>query len=208
MTTLCIPYEKENLKKSDRKKIRCTKCDGYYEIKDGKYGAFGGCSNFPKCKSTLNFHQLIHDFFRENGYQIYRWKRECWKCSRQTDVYSYYLLYELAQSYPFFDSFSGIGLSDLPSLDNYLCELLENISSSYSRTVNDHYVANHCQYCGALQGYNYVVEDPHEIFGDLIIKNNMDKYLFTTIPFQTIETSLSEIKDCFEELRTFFIPEE
>ena len=32
----------------------CPKCGGYLILRKGKHGSFYGCSNFPKCKFTLN----------------------------------------------------------------------------------------------------------------------------------------------------------
>ena len=39
-------------------KISCINCNGYYKIREGKYGVFAGCSNYPSCKSTLNLPYL------------------------------------------------------------------------------------------------------------------------------------------------------
>ena len=33
----------------------CPKCGGYLVERNGKYGKFIGCSNFPKCKYTNKF---------------------------------------------------------------------------------------------------------------------------------------------------------
>ena len=33
---------------------RCPKCGGYLVLRDGRYGRFYGCSNYPKCTYTLN----------------------------------------------------------------------------------------------------------------------------------------------------------
>lgn len=47
---------KEN-KKDNRNKIKndiCPKCGGLLVIRDGEYGKFKGCRNFPKCKFTAN----------------------------------------------------------------------------------------------------------------------------------------------------------
>ena len=44
-------------KKDNKNKIMnniCPKCGGLLVIKDGKYGKFKGCRNFPKCKFTAN----------------------------------------------------------------------------------------------------------------------------------------------------------
>jgi len=39
---------------------KCTECeDGVYVLKQGKYGKFLACSNYPKCKSTKPFLEKI-----------------------------------------------------------------------------------------------------------------------------------------------------
>ncbi|MBR2303349.1 MAG: topoisomerase DNA-binding C4 zinc finger domain-containing protein, partial [Clostridia bacterium] len=35
------------------KKNICPRCGGALTERDGKYGVFYGCSNFPKCKFTM-----------------------------------------------------------------------------------------------------------------------------------------------------------
>ena len=41
-------------------KISCNKCGGFYSLRKGLRGAFGGCSNFPaiKCKSTIKLEKI------------------------------------------------------------------------------------------------------------------------------------------------------
>lgn len=34
---------------------KCPICDGETTLKDGKFGKFYGCNNFPKCKGSRNF---------------------------------------------------------------------------------------------------------------------------------------------------------
>ncbi len=33
--------------------VKCKKCQGHYLLRQGKYGLFAGCSNFPRCRSTM-----------------------------------------------------------------------------------------------------------------------------------------------------------
>jgi hypothetical protein len=39
---------------SSRKKQRCPSCDALLKKREGKYGQFWGCSNFPNCRFTKN----------------------------------------------------------------------------------------------------------------------------------------------------------
>lgn len=45
---------KNRIKKDSKQKsnLKCPNCNGYLIKKNGKYGEFLGCSNFPKCKYT------------------------------------------------------------------------------------------------------------------------------------------------------------
>ena len=53
-------------------------------------------------------------------------------------------------------------------------------------------MANICEYCGALQGRDYVVDDPHEIIDELWHDRGMGKFLFRQIE---IKDTLSLAKD-------------
>ena len=45
---------KNNINQSSNNKYICPRCGGRLSIKHGKYGAFIGCQNYPKCKYTKN----------------------------------------------------------------------------------------------------------------------------------------------------------
>ncbi|GAA0591149.1 hypothetical protein GCM10009001_03980 [Virgibacillus siamensis] len=50
-----IKRERKQTGRTTKKKLRqniCPKCGGELSVKNGKYGAFYGCSNFPKCRFT------------------------------------------------------------------------------------------------------------------------------------------------------------
>lgn len=180
------------------KRVICPNCGGELKIRDGKYGCFVGCSNYPRCRTTKSLTQLIYLFFKENGFKIYKWQRKCWKCGEITSVYSYYPLYELGLAYDLFEFFSGMGLSNIPSLDIVMSQIYPTIKKSYSKTIAESYVANHCAHCKAIQGYNYVVTDPHEIHNELEFEYSMDKYFDRHIPFDLVNPSQEEITDSFE----------
>ena len=40
-------------RKLAKESYKCPRCGGYLLEKNGKYGKFIGCSNFPKCRFTL-----------------------------------------------------------------------------------------------------------------------------------------------------------
>ena len=167
--------------------LSCKKCSGNYILRDSKYGLFFGCSNFPKCKSTANFTDILYDYFSKSGIKIYRWEKECWKCAQKTDVYSYYMHYELGFIDEYLEATGCIGLGDIKILDRIIMDRIPTIKSIYSKTMNRRYIANTCSHCEALQGYNSVIVDPHEIFTELTYHHSMDKYLYEIIDIADIE---------------------
>lgn len=56
-TDLTHTREIKKVKKENEEKIKdniCPKCGGNLVEKEGKYGKFIGCSNFPKCRFVLS----------------------------------------------------------------------------------------------------------------------------------------------------------
>jgi ssDNA-binding Zn-finger/Zn-ribbon topoisomerase 1 len=162
-------------------KIKCKSCDGCYKVRESQYGLFGGCSKFPNCKFTIKLSDLVFEFFSNRGIDIYCWERECYKCKKKTLVYSYFLYYSLEELDSIFTVMHGLALGDISWLDNFLSHDIETIKKCFSKTTNSSYIANICIHCGALQGRNYVVDDPHEIMQDLFHDHCMEKYLYKTI---------------------------
>ncbi len=163
--------QKEDFKKNH---LSCKKCDGYYVIREGKYGNFGGCSNYPECKSTINVSEFIILIIKKQGVNIYSFDKKCYNCESYTKVYSYYLTYQLEKIDEFFTiGFSNVGLGDIKTLDEEMEKKYKNIRVMYSKTTNSKYYANACEKCGKIQGKNYVVDDPHEIFDSLYRKKDL-----------------------------------
>lgn len=67
-------------------KTECKICDGHYVLRQGKFGNFFGCSNFPKCKSTKSFTTLTYLILKRNGINIYESERTCWKCGKKIKI--------------------------------------------------------------------------------------------------------------------------
>ena len=40
--------------------VKCKKCQGHYLLRQGKYGLFAGCSNFPRCRSTMKLAAFLN----------------------------------------------------------------------------------------------------------------------------------------------------
>ena len=79
----------------------------------------------------------------------------------------------------------SVRLGDLHYADEILAEQISTIQRRYSKTTRS-YSGNTCQRCGALQGRNYVVEDPHKIIVELWHNHNMEKYLYKNINFKIL----------------------
>lgn len=178
------------------KEVKCRLCDGHYILRSGKYGDFAGCSNYPRCKSTLKFHELILEYIKTYGINIYAWDRICWKCGKTTKVYSYFLDYDLHALDDYFENIGFIGLGDIETLDKLLALKYPTICKKFSKTENRSYFANTCEHCKALQGRYYVVDDPHEIMDELF-EDAMDKYFVENIPYEKAKVSLNEIAHLF-----------
>lgn len=185
--------------------LSCKSCSGEYTLRDGKYGPFFGCSNFPKCKSTAKILDVIYDYFSIMGVNIYRWEKECWKCKKVTYVYSYYLNYELRAVNDFLEGTCTMGLGDLKSLDKVLMDTIPTIKSKFSKTLNSNDIANTCSHCGSLQGNYFVVTDPHEILNELMISYTMDQYLYKNIDIKDIDGFKNDLS---EFLRVIYSNEE
>ena len=175
------------------KNIKCKKCDGRYVIRDGEYRSFAGCSNYPKCDSTITIAEYVKKVLEKEGVNIYKWKKQCPRCKKKTEVISYFLNYQLEQFDEIFEMIGNIGIGDVPFIDKILMKRYKNIKLVRSKTINEQYVANICEHCSCLQGHNYVVEDPHEIWGDLIHDKTMEKYLYDNINLNGIFIPYKEL---------------
>ncbi|MDA2385409.1 topoisomerase DNA-binding C4 zinc finger domain-containing protein [Bacillus cereus] len=174
-------------------KVKCNDCSGFYILRSSDYGEFGGCTNFPKCKSKLSKSKFILSFIKENGINIYKWEKKCWKCGKNTEVYSYYLHYQLLKSSVNATALVFAGIGYIQSIDNYLTNKYPSIQLKYSKTINSGYIANTCIHCNALQGKNYIVDDPHEIFDDMYIQKCMEKYFIENVPDWLLNIKPEEI---------------
>ncbi|WP_101773805.1 topoisomerase DNA-binding C4 zinc finger domain-containing protein [Peptostreptococcus faecalis] len=181
-------------------RIPCDKCNGFYKIRDGKHGMFAGCSSYPNCKSTINLPELVLKYIEIYGLNIYRWEKVCYKCGKSTPVYSYYLSYDLEDLDEMF-SMGGptVGLGDLSYIDDLLSKEIPSIQVRYSKTTNSKYMANACEHCGALQGRNYVVDDPHEIIGELWHNHDMEKFLFKKFELADLTPLKTDIKRLYSQ---------
>ena len=149
----------------------------------------------------MSLPEIVQEFIQAHGINIYRWGRICFKCRNTIPIYSYYLYCDLSsidgRLGDYFRGRHGIGLGDIPSIDEYLANEINSIQIRYSKTINDSYVANTCMHCGAMQGYYYVVIDPHEIHHDLMHAYRMKKYIFKTLYPYDVRIPLNDLQNIF-----------
>lgn len=147
----------------------CELCNGHYVIRRGSYGAFFGCSNYPKCKSTKTVEEITYSWFKKKGIHVYEVEQSCWKCGKLIKIRSYFPHLELMADQPDLTQkldLSIIRLGVVETLDKYLTSKYQEIYSTYSKKFNGKYTANNCPHCRSLQGstmsletaYNYLAE--------------------------------------------------
>jgi hypothetical protein len=78
-------------------------------------------------ESTLKILDFVYEYTKNYGVNIYAWDKVCWKCGKNTKVYSYYLSYDLSEVDNYFESFSNVGLGDINSMDKLLSTKYPNI---------------------------------------------------------------------------------
>lgn len=54
------------------KKQKCPECDGYLVEREGKFGKFLGCSNYPKCTYTQNIKGIKDRFSKYKSFKNYK----------------------------------------------------------------------------------------------------------------------------------------
>lgn len=150
---------------------------------------------------SMDFTDKCYQAFAKNGIEIYKWQKPCWKCKKEISIISYYLYYYAnklldseipARVLPF-----EVGLGYVDIIDSYLSKKYPTIKVIYSKTSKQRYMANVCEHCGATQGKNYIVDDPHKIHNDLLSKNGMDKYIFEVICIQDLGLSKDDLSPFF-----------
>ena len=87
----------------------------------------------------------------------------CWKCSDPTDVICIYCALATIDG----DHYRHLNCSNVTAMDAALEEQMkayQRFRLAYSKTANDHYFANHCRWCDALQGDFFDHNEPGGAF--------------------------------------------
>lgn len=124
--------------------------------------------------STKYRTEKVYEYLKENGIYIFKYNKECFNCHKEIPIYSYYLGHqlenELGKRYKMEDFdipnrhlYDTVGIGVIDKVDEYLMNNISTIKKNYSRKMDKEYVSNTCEYCGAMQGINYVVYNPEEL---------------------------------------------
>lgn len=132
-------------------------------------------------------------------------KRNCWKCGKSTRVIGlgisdFVHIYEDDDTpqYELNDDYFGLGdevhLAWVSSEDDIPPKLLRylkenySVKTSYSRSEGGKCFANHCDYCGALQGGWFLFEEPESPLSSCVegseLVERMSKLIIKAIPIQ------------------------
>ncbi len=161
-------------------------------IKLGQYGLFAACDNFPNCRNTIRLNKFLYEVLKKDGINIYGWEYKCWKCGKNTKVYTYLINKQLKSYMGEHTELGSLGLDTLPPVDQYLKKNYKTINKNFSKTLNTYCTSNNCAHCNALIGNHFIVEDPHDIFDDWM-EGNLDKYLVENIPFDKFNIKEEEL---------------
>lgn len=174
--------------------LPCHQCNGKYVIRERRSDGllFAGCSNYPQCRSTISSTDFFIELIDKYGVNIYKWERKCFKCGKITPVYSYFINFDYAYGVATY----MMGLGDINCIDSHLASMIDSIRYVYSHESQRSYYANTCIHCKAIQGYRYVVDDPHEIIHDRC-NNNLSKYFAFNIRINDREKLYQDLYDLF-----------
>lgn len=153
--------------------------------------------------STNNKVEIVYNYLKRNGVYIFKYEKNCFNCHKKISIYSYYLgnqtKNEIGIKFEMQDFnisnlqlFETIGIGKIEKIDKYLMNRIPTIHKNFSKTMNMEYVSNTCEYCGAMQGMNYVVYYPFEI-KDIPYKD-LKKKVFEKVNIDEIELTEKDIK--------------
>lgn len=126
----------------------------------------------------------------DSPYKIYQFKKRCFKCKKNTLVYTYIKfddgtdedvvypwdkerllsnqhIFQHIQD-PSIEYYGLKVIGDDERLDKFLLEKFpERIQTKYSKTLNRSYPMNLCEHCGSIQGWNFIYRQVNEIIKNM-----------------------------------------
>lgn len=153
--------------------------------------------------STKYRSEQAYNYLKENGIYIFKYNKECFNCHETIPLYTYLLGHqlenEMGRRYKMEDFtitnrhlYDTVGIGTIEKVDKYLMEKIPSIKVNYSNQMGKEYISNTCEYCGVMQGINYVVYNPVEII-DLTYDELKEK-IYMKINIDDIELTDKDIK--------------
>ncbi len=168
----------ENIHLSSNK---CCKCNtGHFVIRNGKKGLFGGCSNFPSCKNSMNIENITYDILKRTGFNLYQIETRCWKCNTEISVLSYFPVLDNSILNKLLE-LQGIVLGSHDKIDAYLERKYSTLQNRYSNTAHRNYVSNVCPHCNMIQGMNMKIAELYAFLEQLPMQER-NKLIIEKIP--------------------------
>ena len=176
-----------SLKKTKTKKetvhlywYKCSKCSvGHIVARESDYGTFGGCSNYPDCHHKIKYKSLVYEILKKEGFKLYAWDTECWKCQEPITLFSYFPNFDNTDLNKVADL--DICLGDVDLIDSYLKTKYPSIKSIYSKKKRQPYDGNVCVHCNMLQGQNLKLKEMKKWLESLTPKER-EAYVVERIP--------------------------
>lgn len=159
----------------------CPQCKkGHFVIRKGKKGLFGGCSNFPSCKNSMNIENITYEILKKAGFNLYKIETQCWKCQTNISVLSYFPAFDNSILNKILE-LDGIILGSHDKIDGYLERKYPTLQNRYSNKAHRSYVSNVCPHCNMIQGMNMKMVEVYAHF-EQHSQNERNKLIIEKIP--------------------------
>lgn len=148
----------------------------------------------------LEFNKYLNDYnLLCSSLYIFKMNRECWKCHKTTKVICLATddadtLFTGKKSYERYKHLQL--LSYVTAVPDSLAAYLKSefrYFPSFSRTINQKYYINHCEYCKSVQGDNFLHEVPEEAFYKHLCYKNAEKSDYYKIENKNIIPIMAEL---------------
>ena len=183
--------------------IPCDRCGGHYILRNGRYGLFFGCSNFPKCKNSKTVADVTYSLFAKNGIDLYEVEMPCWKCGKSIKLHSYFPQLDLIKTQPALAEaldLSVIRLSIVDSWDQYLTKKYKEIYLKASKKAGFSYVANNCPHCHSLQGSQMTLSKVYDFLLTALENHTLPDYVVETLDINEATLPKEEWREVIEAI--------
>ena len=135
-------WEQWSMKEPPKTLVKLLRDDENQLVSNLRKKQNGKCS---KCQTQL--------YEIEEDIQIRKWKRDCYRCNKSTEIVTYILD----------ENEFGCVIGSHAEIDEILKTIYPQVENVFSKTQRRWLIGNKCQHCGAYQG-EYFIE--HELVWD------------------------------------------